>query len=174
MFARRGRSLSESDLFADDDDLTSAIVVKAGEAVSLADHTRRVERAVSKIASRCLPPDLLQPLLRSARRHDAGKLDERFQHLLGQCAGLSAEPQAKSATLPTSPEQWEAARAAADLPKGFRHEMLSLQLAERHANVGEDEVDLVLHLIASHHGHARPFAPVVPDCKPPPVLGECP
>jgi hypothetical protein len=49
--------------------------------------------------------------------------------------------------------------------------MLSLQLAERSAGLGEGEADLVLHLIASHHGHARPFAPVVEDREPPPVLG---
>jgi CRISPR-associated endonuclease/helicase Cas3 len=171
IFARRGRSVPEPDLFVDDDDLSSAVMVDAAEVVSFADHTRSVERATGKLAERCLP-DFLEPLLCSARWHDAGKLDERFQHMLRQGADISGEPLAKSATMLASPEQWEAVRAAADLPKGFRHKMLSLQLAERSAGLREGEEDLVLHLIASHHGHARPFAPVVPDDKPTPVLGH--
>ena len=43
---------------------------------------------------------------------------------------------------------------------GYRHEFGSLPYAERHsklAALGPEERDLVLHLIAAHHGHARPF-----------------
>ncbi len=57
-------------------------------------------------------------------------------------------------------------RRRAGLPRGFRHEMLSLQLAERNpallAELGDspDELTLVLHAITSHHGFGRSFAPV--------------
>ena len=52
----------------------------------------------------------------------------------------------------------------------IRHEMLSVQLAERLGVPGQDaERDLILHLIAAHHGYARPFAPVVLDKEPPDV-----
>src|SRR5260370_38791930 len=51
------------------------------------------------------------------------------------------------------------------LPRGFRHEFFSMQLAEHfgHITGNDDTRDLVLHLIASHHGHARPFASLLSD-----------
>jgi CRISPR-associated endonuclease Cas3-HD len=171
LFAKKSDSAGdiEFDLFADDDDLLSA----SGREIPLADHTASVERAVEGIASRCLPKDFLAPLLLAAHWHDVGKLDERFQLILrqGNEAANVSKPLAKSAFVPTSPARREAIRAAADLPKGFRHEMLSLQLVERYAQlrVGEQATDLILHLVASHHGHARPFAPIIPDLKPPAI-----
>jgi CRISPR-associated endonuclease/helicase Cas3 len=47
------------------------------------------------------------------------------------------------------------------LPDGFRHELISLLLARQEPELAER--DLLLHLIASHHGRCRPFAPVVED-----------
>lgn len=114
----------------------------------------------------------------AATLHDWGKADERFQALL-----LNIDPTlvwagttlfAKSAKMPETAASYEAARRRASLPKGFRHEMLSVQLAEAHAgalSVPNDELlrTLALHLIASHHGYARPFAPVITDDAPPDV-----
>ncbi len=48
-------------------------------------------------------------------------------------------------------------------PRG-RHELASMKLAKQLAP--EVDRDLILHLIASHHGHGRPFAPVVEDEAP--------
>ena len=78
---------------------------------------------------------------------------------------------AKSDGVPQTPSERNAARERAGLPSGFRHEMLSVQLAER-VGLPEDvaaERDLILHLIAAHHGYGRPFAPVVLDDDPPDV-----
>lgn len=166
LFMKNDRHDAEPDLFADDDDLMSTV---GGEAISLVRHTKSVERAVQKIASLCLPAEFADPLVRAARWHDVGKLDERFQHMLRQGADASGEPLAKSISVPTSPAWRRAVREAAGLPRGFRHEMLSLQVAECYAKLGDD--DLVLHLVASHHGYARPFAPVVIDPEPPDVSG---
>lgn len=163
---------AEPDFFADDDDLLSA----SGKEMSLAVHSARVEWAVEQIARRCLPDSFIAPLQRAAYWHDVGKLDERFQVLLyegDEVAALAGKPRAKSPDLPASPARRRAIREASGLPAGFRHEMLSYQLAERYAGLPTNDAlaELILHLIASHHGYARPFAPVVQDEKAPAVAG---
>ena len=45
----------------------------------------------------------------------------------------------------------------------FRHELVSLVFAAKSNELKQDMRELTLHLIASHHGRCRPFAPVVPD-----------
>ncbi len=86
-----------------------------------------------------------------------------------ELAALTGQPLAKSAALPDSPARRRAIRAASALPQDFRHEFLSLQLAERYlARGGETEQsDLLLHVLAGHHGYGRPFAPVCIDPDPP-------
>lgn len=169
-----GTASVEPDLFADDDDLTS---VSAGDQ-SLDEHSALVRRTVEKLAERCLPEALRPATVEAAYWHDCGKLDERFQILLhhgDELAALAAtEPLAKSSWIPASPAARRALREASGLPEGFRHEMLSLQLADRHAPKPADGslADLFLHLIASHHGHARPLAPVSEDPSPPSVNGK--
>jgi CRISPR-associated endonuclease/helicase Cas3 len=136
-----------------------------------------VRRAAERIAKRCLPASLHDAFALAALWHDAGKLDPRFQVLLRQgdevAAATAAEPIAKSASVPTSPARRRAIREASDLPRDFRHEMLSVELARRFAGLPPDGVlaDLVLHLVASHHGHGRPLAPVVLDPSPPEISG---
>lgn len=170
LFQRRSSSkrAEEPDLFADDDDLLSA----SGKEVSLSVHSASVWRATRKIAERCLAHDFLESLTTAAYWHDVGKLDERFQVVLRQgdeLAAVAGEPLAKSKEIPASPARRRAIREASGLPEDFRHEMLSLQLAERYAPLPEprERADLLLHLVASHHGHARPFAPISIDPDPP-------
>lgn len=177
LFARETvetRRRGEPDLFADDDDLTSA----SDREVSLDDHSVSVERAADKLARRCLPEDLFAQVRLAAYWHDVGKLDERFQLMLRQgdevAAAATAAPLAKSGSIPASPARRRAIREASGLPENFRHEMLSAQLAKLHAPLptNNEDADLILHLIASHHGHARPFAPVSPDPTAPDVSGR--
>jgi CRISPR-associated endonuclease/helicase Cas3 len=175
LFARAANAASEEpDLFADDDDLTC---VAAAEQ-SLDEHSRLVQQTVEKLASRCLPKALGPLVSDAAWWHDAGKLDERFQILLHQgdeLAALSArQPLAKSAFIPATPAERRVLRQASGLPEGFRHEMLSVQLARTHMKLpGKEPLnDLCLHLIASHHGHARPLAPICEDPEPPNVSGK--
>ncbi|HLP75533.1 MAG TPA: CRISPR-associated protein Cas3, partial [Candidatus Paceibacterota bacterium] len=85
-----------------------------------------------------------------------------------------AKPLAKSPDKPRSREQSKAIREASGLPDDFRHEMLSAQLAQKFlkAEFPAADRELLLHLIASHHGHARPFAPVCEDEQPPAIEGQ--
>lgn len=168
----QSREEGEQDLFADDDDLFCA----TGEEAELGIHSALVERAVEKFADRCLPDAFREPLKSAAYWHDVGKLDERFQIMLRQgneLAAVAAQPLAKSAAVPDSPARWRAIRIASDLPERFRHEMLSLQLAERYLPIESDteNCDLLLHAITSHHGYGRPFAPICLDPEPRAVRG---
>jgi CRISPR-associated endonuclease/helicase Cas3 len=168
------RRRGEPDLFADDDDLTSV----SDREISLDDHSTLVTRAAGKLAQRCLSEELGAVVELAASWHDVGKLDERFQSMLhhgDEIAVAAAEvPLAKSAFIPASPARRRAIREASGLPESFRHELLSAQLAERHAPLPKNsqDSDLLLHLIASHHGYARPFAPLSLDLAPPGISGR--
>ncbi len=160
----------EPDLFADEDDAWS----EAPDEILLADHTAQVEQAVTALAHSCLDTDAAPLLQAAARWHDAGKLDPRFQALLRAGLPDPDRPLAKSPAQRRSREETRRIREAAGLQEGFRHEMLSLQLAERFAAsaLPPEDRDLLLHLIASHHGHARPFAPVCEDPEPLALVGQ--
>lgn len=140
----------------------------------LDDVLSQTRKAVAQLALASWEPALLT----AAAIHDWGKADERFQAMLlnGTRALAWAQPclVAKSAKLPESAAAYEAARFRAELPNGFRHEFLSVQLAENAAaasllSANTLQRTLTLHLIASHHGYARPFAPWISDDSPPPV-----
>lgn len=168
------RQKVELDLFADDDDLTST----AEQEVPLEEHCLLVQRAARRFAALCLPADLQGPIALAGLWHDAGKLDPRFQLVLRHgdevAWAASSDPIAKSASVPASPLRRRAIREASGLPENFRHETLSMELARRFAKFpeGGDLADLVLHLVVSHHGYGRPFAPVCLDSSPPEVRGR--
>lgn len=161
----------EPDFFADDDDTPS----EAPEEIPLADHCAQVANIAEQLARACLGQADATLARLAGQWHDAGKLDSRFQEVLrGGVASDGGEPLAKSPRKRRAREEANAIAEVAGLPSGFRHEMLSLQLAERFcaAEFSADDRDLLLHLITSHHGHARPFAPICEDGKPPAVNGQ--
>jgi CRISPR-associated endonuclease/helicase Cas3 len=148
--------------------------------VFLVDHTNHVVDALEATLS-SLPLRVDPALIRAAARlHDVGKADERFQAMLRRTDRTDAwlqldvthAPLAKSDGAPITRIALHQARRRAQLPVGFRHEMLSVQIAERANGIPDslNERDLILHLIAAHHGHARPLAPVVLDDDPPEIM----
>jgi CRISPR-associated endonuclease/helicase Cas3 len=170
----------EPDLFSDEDDASSSSGTRA---VPLHRHLEGVADFARRFAECArLPPDLIEVLTRAGLLHDLGKADPRFQSLLrGGRPAPRGELLAKSIEMPQGRLAHEVARKSAGYPKGARHELLSVTLAESHPTLLSDDTDLrdlVLHLVASHHGHCRPFAPVAFDDDPvrvswnPEKLGE--
>jgi CRISPR-associated endonuclease/helicase Cas3 len=120
-----------------------------------------------------------EALIAAAAVHDWGKIDPRFQALLRGTTPFAAMASeiflAKSGSIPSSAAARRAARERAELPEGFRHEMLSVQMAESSLGVTALPTRpalriLTLHLVATHHGYARPFAPLLDDDDPPSVI----
>lgn len=152
------------------DDL--ALLAIGGEHL-LSDHLQHVATWATRFAQACLPQESHDALSRAAWLHDLGKLDPRFQAVLhgdiaaAQTAMLRREYLAKSGADWLSPYDQRRVREQAQLPEGFRHEMLSSQLALAGGLLdGSPLADLILHLVESHHGYARPFAPFVTDPEP--------
>jgi CRISPR-associated endonuclease/helicase Cas3 len=144
--------------------------------VLLVAHSQAVmNRAVSNATG--LPESWVVTVRNAGAWHDLGKLDPRFQAMLHGCAlhALAAKaPLAKSGLRTLALQKFLSNQA--ELPKQFRHELLSTLIVEMSAAGREHpERDLLLHLIASHHGRCRAMAPVVPDPNPEPFdveIGE--
>jgi CRISPR-associated endonuclease/helicase Cas3 len=119
-----------------------------------------VKSAVTAMAW-ALDNDLQEAMRKSAKFHDYGKVDVRYQAWLRNgdhmAARYALKPIAKSGKDILLRQQ------VVGLPKDFRHEILSLMFAERSPEVSGEIRDLVLHLVAAHHRRCRPFAPVVLD-----------
>lgn len=150
---------------------SDASAFRRGQPVLLSTHLEGVAAIARDFAAAVgLDAQLAKSIEYAAKYHDLGKQDPRFQAwLLGQPfapQSVLAQPLAKSPVI--SPRHSHAIRRARQLaayPQGNRHEALSvaiLRAASGLAMNGADP-DLVLHLVGSHHGHGRPWFPVVDD-----------
>ncbi|GIV85024.1 MAG: type I-U CRISPR-associated helicase/endonuclease Cas3 [Candidatus Roseilinea sp.] len=146
--------------------------------VTLKQHIDGVRDTAVRFAAQCgLPLELVCDFKLAGMFHDAGKADPRFQAWLYGCMNaryvrgrseLIAKAKAR-----TEARKWEA-KAESGYPDGARHELLSVSLIQGNEQLKAQahDWDLVLHLIASHHGRCRPFAPVVDDPDPKTVKVE--
>ncbi|MGH7085909.1 MAG: type I-G CRISPR-associated helicase/endonuclease Cas3g [Acetobacteraceae bacterium] len=134
--------------------------VASPDGVTIAAHSRSVaQKALEFAAAIGLGSAVTKSIAFAARHHDDGKADPRFQAwLAGTNAPLESEPLAKSAGWRGAAIE-AAARAAADVPAHWRHEVLSVRIAVEHLAEPGSEIDpdLALFLIGSHHGQGRPF-----------------
>jgi CRISPR-associated endonuclease/helicase Cas3 len=123
-----------------DSDLTRLAVAPQ----TLDEHGARVAAAVRRIGTALgLPADLTDALETAGHWHDNGKGRRVWQRAAG--APASGSPLAKS----------REGRFSPNALGGYRHEFGSLADAERALPAGP-RLDLTLHLIAAHHGRARP------------------
>ncbi len=122
-------------------------VRSAGARVQVLDeHTEAVVARVRAIACRLdLPPPEREALVKAARLHDEGKVASRWQR------AMNAPEDGRVYAKTGGGGNWRAL-------EGYRHEFGSLLKAETRELPAETR-DLVLHLIASHHGRARPLIP---------------
>lgn len=124
------------------------------QAVPLVQHAQNVAEAAATAAKGVgLPSDVVEVLRLAGLHHDDGKADDRFQRLLGRTP--EGPLLAKSAARPASSDA--AARTAAGLPTGWRHEQRSVLDAWR--SVPDPQRALVSRLVGTTHGHGRPSFP---------------
>jgi CRISPR-associated endonuclease/helicase Cas3 len=132
-------------------------------AYPLEPHLNEVKSFASKIVRRLrLPNDIAEAVILAAWFHDLGKNRERWQRNLGNY-GYPREVYAKSGWLPDGTRL-----RPRNLVKDYRHEFGSVLdlLDEKHQRhpefmtLSKDMQDLAMHLIAAHHGRARPHFPM--------------
>ena len=132
-----------------------------GSGVLLSDHLSGVGQRAKEFAERLgLGPELCADLHLAGELHDLGKVDQRFQL---QLAGndpvrlaMLDEPLAKS--LP-------GVRRSPGGGPPVRHEVASVALAQSNDELMDRarDPDLVLHLVATHHGRGRPLPMIIAD-----------
>jgi CRISPR-associated endonuclease/helicase Cas3 len=132
---------------ADDDGSKTS----TGDSIPWQEHTDDVVRTAEQLAATLLRecPDLHRALVLAARFHDLGKKRELWQRSIGN----------------SKPDDWLAKSGPSMEPRevtDYRHEFGSLRDVLDPQQPHQDELpanatrDLVLHLIAAHHGFARP------------------
>ena len=138
--ARRGLAVYKwPDDVADED---SRSILSAPQ--TLTDHAKQAAARARELATRLeLPGEEIEALAVAALLHDDGKAAARWQNAMN--APKDGGPYAKT----RGGGSWR-------LLEGYRHEFGSLLRAER-ADLPERTRDLILHLIAAHHGNARPL-----------------
>jgi CRISPR-associated endonuclease/helicase Cas3 len=143
--------------------------------VPLEEHSAGVRDQARSDAQRCgLPPTVCDDLGLAGWGHDVGKADPRCQLWLygGDRVALEGAGAllAKSG-LSRHQMAVRRARERSGYLVGTRHELLSVALIDgcTALRAAAHDWELVLHLVASHHGYCRPLAPVGPDLPPVPV-----
>ena len=130
----------------------------SSNAVSVDDHTAHVVDRVKRFTTILdLPDPTADHLELAALLHDAGKADPRFQLLLAGADPWNA-PGNNRAMAKSGRRSPRGAWERVGLPKGWRHEALSVRMAQAHPRFAEARKPaLVLWLIGTHHGFGRPF-----------------
>ncbi|MSR33151.1 MAG: type I-U CRISPR-associated helicase/endonuclease Cas3 [Gemmataceae bacterium] len=115
-----------------------------------------VKQATAIVANLPMEQPLKDALIFAARFHDHGKRRKQFQTVLGNY-NFPAVVLAKSG------------KKGGRIAENYRHEfgsLLDVQNQAEFKNLAPEYQELVLHLIATHHGRARPHFPEGEDFDP--------
>jgi CRISPR-associated endonuclease/helicase Cas3 len=145
------RNSSEHYLREDDDIASLGLEGERGRTVT--EHDSDVERYARALAEKIgLPSELVTALGIAGKKHDEGKNRDWWQAAIGNANDGSPawKPLAKS-----THNSFDHS-----LNQGYRHEFGSLVEANADGLLkAHPHRDLILHLIATHHGYARPHFP---------------
>ena len=136
--------------------------------IDLVEHCQGVQKHVNEFGSSVgLDEKILNDLKIAAFLHDAGKAEKRVQALFRKQDPdelYDYQVIAKGTSSINSKEEYEKYLNIAYLPKGYRHECWSVNLAKNHPSMKDaNDTELVLYLIGTHHGYGRPLFPIVDD-----------
>ena len=109
-----------------------------------------VENTKRIIGGLSLSEEIKATLFVAAQFHDHGKRRKQFQTVLGNLAYPKTPPLAKSG------------KQGGRVAETYRHEfgsLMDIQKEESFTQLSDELKDLVLHLIAVHHGRGRPHFP---------------
>lgn len=129
-----------------------------GYVQTLEEHSLCVrDRAADFARTSGLDPVIAMDISLAAYLHDAGKADPRFQTMLYGGDWFAVD---EKAILAKSERRVPGAWERAGLPDHWRHEALSVRIAQEHSRFPEaSDKELVLWLIGVHHGYGRPLFP---------------
>ncbi|WP_197059560.1 type I-U CRISPR-associated helicase/endonuclease Cas3 [Thermopetrobacter sp. TC1] len=141
----------------------------------LRDHLNDVAQKAEELADKLnLPDNMREALILSARLHDLGKAHRIWQKAMN---GNLEDPLAKSTggnTRMLAGFRHEFASILdVTLPENIKrftsgvHNELASELREQLNKHTEEERNLILHLVAAHHGFARPLMPDIDNTLPP-------
>lgn len=145
--------------------LPDANTHQSKSSVLLATHTADVERLTNAITGKVYLPDHLKKLFTvAARYHDAGKARPEWQRGIGNSSRSILLAKASPRLRPLQ---------AGD---NYRHEfgsMLDLTRDPEFLALTDEDRDVILHLVAAHHGRARPHFPAHEADDPAASLEDC-
>ncbi len=113
-------------------------------------HLQRTEKWAARLAERLnLPAEVCEALARAGREHDLGKKRRVWQRSIKRFMG---PPLAKGPMQPS-------------VLGHYRHELGSLHDGD-FRDLDDESKDLALHVVAAHHGRARPHFPLAESYDP--------
>ena len=150
-------------------DGTDETMSQTGSGAELKPHMEGVGKIAKEFSEQLkFSKEIAEDMQLAGELHDLGKTDIRFQKMLtGNDPVMLEYLHAENRILAKSPPKTPRTRKHG-YPKGMRHEAASIAMMQSSTEIEKqaNDIDLVKHLIASHHGHGRPWIFIPEDNSP--------